>query len=362
MADVIKREAPRRLLHLDILRVLAIWLVVFNHTGDRGYMLFAVEADSLLYFPHMMFSVFCKIAVPIFFMISGALLLPREESLKQLFSKRVLRIAVVLILVSVPYYLWLHRSQGLGILNFFTYIYENCASTSLWYLYSYIGLLLLLPFLRSMVKSMKQKDFIYLFIGHLVLVGVLPCLEYCLWGGSVTLNASFSSVIFVSQNVFFALMGYFLEHVPDEKYYGKKTVVGAILFSIAALVITCLMTYFQAVKTGVCSTAQQEAFFNSFICVPAMTVYFAVKCLCAAHRGQNAEKVMSVLGASVFGVYLIEKIIRALTDRVYTLLSPFIGSFAASLVWCLAVCCVGFAIIIPLKHIPGVKKLVNRFI
>ncbi len=362
MSDVIKREAPGRLLHLDILRVLAIFLVIFNHTGDRGYMLFVSEADSFLYFPYMMASVFCKIAVPIFFMISGALLLPREESLKQLFAKRVLRMAVVLILVSVPYYVWLHRSQGIGIGRFFTYIYGSSASTSLWYLYSYIGLLLLLPFLRSMVRGMKQKDFIYLLIGHVVLVGVLPCLEYCLWGGSVTLNEAFSSVIFVSQNVFFALMGYYLEHVPDEKCCRKKTVAAAILFSIAAMVITCLMTYVQSVKTGVCSTAQQEVFFNSFICIPAMTVYFAVKSLCSSYRGQGAEKVMSVLGAAVFGVYLIEKIIRTLTDGVYTLLSPIIGSFAASLVWCLVVCCVGFAIIIPLKHIPGVKKLVNRLI
>ena len=93
-----------------------------------------------------------------------------------------------------------------------------------------------------------------------------------------------------------------------------------------------------------------------------MTVYFAVKSLCSSYRGQGAEKVMSVLGAAVFGVYLIEKIIRTLTDGVYTLLSPIIGSFAASLVWCLVVCCVSFAIIIPLKHIPGVKKLVNRLI
>lgn len=102
MSEVQIQDSSRvRLLHPDILRILAIYLVAFNHTGDRGYMLFANSAGSALYFPYMAFSVLCKIAVPIFFMISGALLLPKEESFKQLFQKRVLRMAVVLILNSV---------------------------------------------------------------------------------------------------------------------------------------------------------------------------------------------------------------------------------------------------------------------
>lgn len=173
MADIItNKKVTARLVHLDILRILAIFLVAFNHTGDRGYMLFANKTESVLYFPYMMFSVFCKIAVPIFFMISGALLLPKEESLKQLFQKRVLRMTAVLIMVSVPYYYLFLRSNGVSVSNFLTYIYGNSATTALWYLYSYIGLLLLLPFLRSMVKGMKQKDFIYLFIGYNVFVGM----------------------------------------------------------------------------------------------------------------------------------------------------------------------------------------------
>lgn len=50
-----------------MLRILAIFLVVFNHTGDRGFMLFAAQTQAVLYFPYMLCSVFCKIAVPLFF-------------------------------------------------------------------------------------------------------------------------------------------------------------------------------------------------------------------------------------------------------------------------------------------------------
>lgn len=71
MSDIItKKKETQRLVHLDILRILSIYLVAFNHTSNRGYMLFAERAESVLYFPYMAFSVLCKIAVPIFFMIS----------------------------------------------------------------------------------------------------------------------------------------------------------------------------------------------------------------------------------------------------------------------------------------------------
>lgn len=361
MSDTINKEPSKRLVHLDLLRLLAIFFVIFNHTSDRGYTLFVEKSDSILCFFYMMFSILCKIAVPIFFMISGALLLSKQETYKQLFFKRVLRMIVVLILISVPYYFWLHRFSGLGIKNFFTLIYSDCASTSLWYLYSYVGLLLMLPFLRNMVRGMKQSDFLYLITGHLILFGLLPCLEYCLWGGNITLNNAFSSVIFVTQNIFYALIGYYLEHTLDKRYYNKKTVVWSIVFSIVAIVVTCFMTWLQMVK-GVSNIEQIEMFFECFICIPAMTLYFLVKLGSSKIGCPKLKKILSVLGSSVFGVYLIEKILRAVTNIVYDLMLPICGSFAAALIWCLVTGVLSVVIIISLKRIPYVKTIINKFI
>ena len=57
------------------------------------------------------------------------------------------------------------------------FIYSESASTSLWYLYSYIALLLVMPFLRAMVKNLRHRDYIYLFFGYLTFTGILPCVE-----------------------------------------------------------------------------------------------------------------------------------------------------------------------------------------
>jgi surface polysaccharide O-acyltransferase-like enzyme len=246
-------------------------------------------------------------AVPVFFMISGALLLPKQESYKESFTKRVLRMAVILILISVPYYAWLHRSQGLSVSSFLTYIYSNSASTSLWYLYSYIALLLMMPFLRNMVKGLKEKDFLYLIAGYILVSGVIPCLESCLWWADVTIHKSFNPILFMMPNVFYAIIGYYLEYVMDNHKNKKRRTILGIVFSIIALAITCFMTHRQLLNIQEYSTDQLDRFFSCFICIPAMTLYDIFKCSEEKARSATTQKLLPIFGGAVFGVYLIEK-------------------------------------------------------
>lgn len=67
--------------HLDIelMRILACFFVIYNHTGVQGFYLFSLyDSSSSTYLMGLFLSVFCKFAVPIFFAISGALLLDRD--------------------------------------------------------------------------------------------------------------------------------------------------------------------------------------------------------------------------------------------------------------------------------------------
>ena len=350
------------MLHLDLLRLVAICCVIFNHTGDRGYLLFADNVGTWTYFPCMLVSIICKVAVPIFFMISGALLLPKQESLKTLFSKRIFRILAVLVLISVPYFAWLHGTRKLDISSFLIHIYKASASTSLWYLYSYLALLATMPFLRSMVRSMTKQEFWYLFAGYIVMFGMVPCMEFLLWQGNVTIHESFEPVLFLTPNVFYAIAGYYLEYVADYRKNRKRILLLGVGLSGVALAITCFMTHDQLATAGKLPTEQLERFFNCFICVPAMTLYYVMKCIGENLRSKKIRKLLSVLGGTVFGIYLIEKFARALTDPIYVLIAPVVGSFAASLIWSLAALCVSFIVVVSLKHMPVIKNAVNRFI
>lgn len=69
-----------------VLRILACFLVIVNHTIEGLFKYFPSTTGGLSFTVFY----FCKIAVPIFLMISGALLIPKEESLKNYLLKEYL--------------------------------------------------------------------------------------------------------------------------------------------------------------------------------------------------------------------------------------------------------------------------------
>ena len=72
-------------LDYELMRILAIFLVVFNHTENRGFFLYQVPGCSgINAILSLLLATVCKIAVPLFLMISGGLLFLRQESLKDL--------------------------------------------------------------------------------------------------------------------------------------------------------------------------------------------------------------------------------------------------------------------------------------
>ena len=73
--------------YLDVLRIIAIVFVLFNHTNGYGFFLFSTVENTGAYIISLILSVVCKCAVPIFFMVSGRLLMEREESLRIILKK-----------------------------------------------------------------------------------------------------------------------------------------------------------------------------------------------------------------------------------------------------------------------------------
>lgn len=103
----------RNLIYLDVLRIIAIYCVLFNHTN--GFLLYATHYPLPSSYLYLIISILSKVAVPIFFMISGALLLGKDESYQELLRKRILKYTIVLIIISFFYYFCLNYFKGLPI-------------------------------------------------------------------------------------------------------------------------------------------------------------------------------------------------------------------------------------------------------
>ena len=94
-------------LDFELMRVIAIFLVIFNHSQERGFTLYEIAGGSAFNNTvSLILAILCKIAVPLFLMISGGLLLHKEETVRDILVKRVLRIGAALVLFSGVLYLF----------------------------------------------------------------------------------------------------------------------------------------------------------------------------------------------------------------------------------------------------------------
>lgn len=355
-------QSKNKKIHLELLRILAIFFVIFNHTSPEGYLGFASESNAVLYGTNMFLSVLCKVGVPIFFMISGALLLGKQESLRVLYKKRVLRIAVVLLLISVPNYILLSGDSPRSMFGFFRTIYTDTARTALWYLYAYICFLIMLPFIRAMAAQLKRKDYRYLLAVHIVLsVFLLVTDKFVFTKGH---NPYISVAIALESSLFYPLMGYYIEHIAEKSSFNKKNYLLAGALSVAAIAATCVTSQiYYTVFAGSLDNAAYQTFFEMLICIPALSLFFILKgTVRIKHEGFLSRLIMQ-LGGAVFGLYLIENFCRLLLSPVILkYVKPLTGDFAAAVLVVITTMITGFAVICLLKNLPLVKKLVNKFI
>lgn len=148
-----------RVIYIDLLRIVACLMVIFNHTNERGFYRYVSDTPGSFWsIWNLIFSIACKSAVPIFFMISGAMLLDKEESLNVTY-KRICKFLVDLILFSLAYFWGDSYLEGRDfcIRDVLGTIIQN-NYWHLWYLYAYIALIVTLPFLRNFAKSVSVQN------------------------------------------------------------------------------------------------------------------------------------------------------------------------------------------------------------
>lgn len=345
-----------KLLHLEILRVISILLVMFNHTDEKGFLLFTVTDNMLMRVIYLFFSILCKIAVPVFFMISGALLLGRNETIKDVLKKRILKFTLTIIGISCFYYLFnsiVYHEQYTPI-EMVLGIYRNNVANQLWYLYSYLGCLIMLPLLRPLTQNMKSEHFLYLIAVHILVVGLIPVAESFMGNGYLHYAEDFSLVIFTTQNIFFFLTGYFLEKVLDSKYYTLNNVILLNLASVIAICLTELATLHHGAATG-----EWTKYHECLTAISAIATYFTFKYIFRKTKEANAfTKTICFLGSNVFGIYLFEPLLTGYTENVFNLLAPHIKIFPATIIWMLVAFICGTIIVGLLRLIPGVKKII----
>ena len=250
---------------VDLLRVLACFLVVFAHCcdpfvgqldADRGAFLTGAFAGSLV-----------RCSVPLFVMMTGVLLLPVGEGMGAFYRRRIGRIVPPLLFWSLAlpllFFAYLHTFGAATqsptvdpasytvrqlVVRLYTFVFNfNYDTTPLWYLYMLVGLYLVMPVLGAWLRQASQRDlqlFLAVWGAALLLPYVevaAPLLGYAGNGGNMGLwgvcdwNA-YGTFYYFSGFVGYLVLAYYLVRYPLRWSWRRTLGVMAPLFAVGYLI------------------------------------------------------------------------------------------------------------------------------
>lgn len=349
----------KKLLHLEILRIIAIFFVIFTHTGNLGFMLFTQkEVGSIQFWIYMFCSVFCKFAVPIYLAVSGAVFLNREpEPLKKLWGKRIFRMIIVLIGISLFRYILINNIYFLNLQNgkeVFKQMYNANVDSHLYFLYAYITFLMALPFLQSMVKSLPDKYFYYMISIAFVLVCIRPLAEYAISHGNLLLNSEVRGAWFLQITFLYPCIGYFLQH---RLKITKKKIIFSWMINILILIAVCIMTYNKGINLGSFKSSNCQSFYGCTFLTNTISIFITIRYLFENRKlNSKIEKLIINLGMCTFGIYLFHTTFLYhinINKLIQIPLNPMIVCW----INCLITLIIAFIVTFVLKKIPIIKKL-----
>lgn len=211
--------ARRRMLYLDILRILSCMGVVSVHLSSNGWSVFPTA--SWQWQTLCAYNTLGTLGVAIFFMISGALYLNPAYPVD---TKHMLRKALHL---TVLYYSWqvLYNLKALLLqgrppqmadLQYLVYqVLQGKGGFHLWFLPTMVGLYLVTPLLRAAFAEKKNCE--YLLLGYVLVVLVLPQWATFSLPGTQTLQRIGSDFLWTFQPLNYTgyfVLGHYLNSWP----------------------------------------------------------------------------------------------------------------------------------------------------
>lgn len=292
--------SPNRFLYLDEVRSLAIILVVLGHIV-RFY-----SRDFNSWLMGCGFFSLTRIGVPLFFTVSGALLLTRKHNLDDFLEKRFKRVVL-------PFAFWILVYIILGVLiwNYaLTWTYcqgiilgSNGLASPFWFIWSLIGIYLLMPVISSFIREYKFFGYKYL-IYFTILLSILATL-----GLFQIPQARYEFRVVYN---FFSVLGFFITgsyiHNCGFRWSNGKSFLFGLLLFIVGTVGHFIQIYYAGLGG---TTLMPVDYFNIFVYMEtiglfAVFKYADVRMISSKIRPlkeQKLGKVILLFSSCSFGIF-----------------------------------------------------------
>ena len=203
----------KRIKYMDELRILACFLIILLHIiAIFSYKYFKI--GSIEYAFTLFLSSFTRVGIPLFFMMTGILMLNKkeEENYFEFFKKRVMKLIVPYIIFSIVYYIYnvITTHQPLRIFELIRQITSSTTSYHLWFMPAIITIYIFIPFIKKFVENLTNKELkLFILIVFVLTNGIVFVRSISeIYGYSLMSNFILSSLM---SYINYALLGYYLE-------------------------------------------------------------------------------------------------------------------------------------------------------
>ncbi|MFY0517290.1 acyltransferase [Lysinibacillus sp. UGB7] len=292
----------KRIQYMDSLRAMAILGVLLLHAATP-YVVLYDEINEIDWQIGIIYNALSRWCVPIFLMISGALLLGRkEEPLGVFFKKRANKILLPFIAWSVIYYAWATYmwSPGYSLKEFFIMFFNNQVYYHLWYFYALIGIYLLVPIFNIFVNHASRQ-----MIGYVIVLWLL------FYGGfryySYLVSNEFTLFFPLSEYIGFFLLGYYIAAFE----IAQKWRIGIYVLGMVGAIETVFRTNVLTEEQGQ-FTSYAFSYTSPNVIAMSVALFVFVKYWVnrkVARGTYVTSGIIKLIGQTSFGVYLIHAMI-----------------------------------------------------
>lgn len=285
-----------RLLWPDFIRAFAIVLVVVVHTSAPVVISIHDVSTERWMFANAMDSL-ARVSVPLFFMISGFLVLRKEITVKSSFLRAVRRVLLPLLFWSFFYISYYAYYNGFDFLTRYDYfgLFKTPAQYHLWFLYDLIFLYMIAPFIKAIIDRQLGWYFIVFWILYEVV-------------------NFFSLNIFwrfepLSKHAGYMLAGYYIGMMPKIKNTHR-------LFLFSLFMLAYFFTVFKTYEVSFLMGSLNQKYYayrSINVIVMAVSLFMFMKDIHI--KSIIFKKIISVVSASALGIYGIHVLVIDLLGR-----------------------------------------------
>ena len=274
-----------RNINYDIIRIIACAMIIMMHSpiSNENANGFFLSSLSYLSAP----------GIGLFFMISGALLLPIHSDTKSFFKKRFTKILFPALFWSL-FYLCVKTifiGKSIDIKAILSLLFSAQGNPVLWFVYTLVGLYLLAPILSKWLQgsSIRELEF---YLGLWTITLCYPLLKYI-----VVINSSDTGILYYfSGYAGYFILGFYLKSYPNRTSW--QLLISLLIISMAVPVI--------------CKLEQVKVDFYDLFWY--LSIFVVVQCVCwwklicgssQINIGPKTSRFITELSKMTFGIYLV---------------------------------------------------------